>query len=71
MVPLLLQSVKRRLVLEEGGVDGEGFRTPVKTPRRARQKSVSSTHYTPSPSKGKAPGGWVVVDVRSCNCNDV
>ncbi|KAG0727174.1 Transcription factor E2F3 [Chionoecetes opilio] len=47
-------SVKRRLVLEEGGVDGEGFRTPVKTPRRARQKSVSS-HYTPSPSKGKAP----------------
>lgn len=58
---VLLQSVKRRLVLEEGGVDGEGFRTPVKTPRRARQKSVSSTHYTPSPSKGKAPGRWLVV----------
>lgn len=55
VTPGRTQSVKRRLVLEEGGVDGEGFRTPVKTPRRARQKSVSSTHYTPSPSKGKAP----------------
>lgn len=54
VTPGRTQSVKRRLVLEEGGVDGEGFRTPVKTPRRARQKSVSSTHYTP-PSKGKAP----------------
>ncbi|KAK3870684.1 hypothetical protein Pcinc_024106 [Petrolisthes cinctipes] len=55
VTPGRTQSVKRRLVLEEGGVDGEGFRTPVKTPRRARQKSVLSTHYTPSPSKGKAP----------------
>ncbi|XP_042205331.1 transcription factor E2F4-like [Homarus americanus] len=55
VTPGRTQSVKRRLVLEEGGVDGEGFRTPVKTPRRARQKSVSSTHYTPSPSKGKTP----------------
>ncbi|XP_071530291.1 transcription factor E2F1-like isoform X2 [Panulirus ornatus] len=54
VTPGRTQSVKRRLVLEEGGVDGEGFRTPVKTPRRARQKSVSATHYTPSPSKGKA-----------------
>lgn len=55
VTPGRTQSVKRRLVLEEGTVDGEGFRTPVKTPRRARQKSVSSTHYSPSPSKGKAP----------------
>ncbi|CAL4100243.1 unnamed protein product [Meganyctiphanes norvegica] len=54
LTPSRTQSVKRRLVLEEGGVDGEGFRTPVKTPRRtARQKSVSSTHYSP---KGKTPG---------------
>lgn len=55
VTPGRTQSVKRRLVLEEGGVDGEGFRTPTKTARRARQKSVSATHYTPSPSKGKTP----------------
>ncbi|KAK7084258.1 E2F transcription factor 3 [Halocaridina rubra] len=55
VTPGRTQSVKRRLVLEEGGVDGEGFRTPTKTPRRARQKFVSSTHYSPLPSKGKAP----------------
>ncbi|XP_064119733.1 transcription factor E2F1-like isoform X1 [Macrobrachium nipponense] len=55
VTPGRTQSVKRRLVLEEGGIDGEGFRTPVKTPRRARQKSVSATHYSPSPSKRKTP----------------
>lgn len=53
------QSVKRRLVLEDGGVDDEGFRTPIKTPKRSRQKSVS-THYIPgsSPSRQRnvSPG---------------
>ncbi|XP_076044386.1 transcription factor E2F5-like [Oratosquilla oratoria] len=64
VTPGRTQSVKRRLVLEDGGVDGEGFRTPVKTPRRSKQKSVSgSSHYNPSPSKGR--GGPAAVTTTS------
>ncbi|KAF2368182.1 protein of unknown function DUF3535 [Trinorchestia longiramus] len=54
--PLKAQSVKRRLVLEEGpsgiggSIDADGFRTPVKTPRRTMMSRVTSPHCSsPSP----------------------
>jgi len=56
ITPQATQSVKRRLVMEEGVVDGEGFRTPTKTPKRARiykSQTATSTHYVPSPAKSK------------------